>query len=919
MHVCSWLSSSVTERLTVSCVQPIFIKDYYVPAKFYISNNLDFKLTVWFLIWFLMPKILYKIKTISPTSALPTLLPSILLAILISTSISTTTPAAAAITINTLSTAVARVKVASTTTKNIPTTKERMQNHRYPLCSWRYMTTRIMEISQAKFWFILMLFLAVDVVASEIILRIDPLALLSATLRTYQKAACDTDQVVITCPRGTSISIEFAQYNKFIAKDGISIEELCPANGDGIENRTKAKHLLRGSTFGSPTQKVPANRYVNGAHLSEVASLNIIATADVATTTSTADNDDNTPENCMWPNALQYSLLQTVVEACQKKKHCKFNGRPQFYGLGASGVGDTSGSSSYHSSSTISSSIISSDPCPKRRKIVEVAYKCRPYEFRSKVACHNDVAQLECNPYSRIAVYSASFGRTEYESIQCPQPQGVREETCLASYATETVMQICHGRRRCNLAADANTFGTPCQPNSRMYLKVVYTCVPKQVLMDRYETEVEADEPEDFEGDVNDLYDDELFYKESEAIPKLYSNTTVPAARNNMNTTTITTTTNGTYNTATSANRANNGSLVFEGDIGSVNPVMTHSADISLEGDQERLFVYLLTAGSVGVILCIVAVAVRVVLLKRHESVTDTHSTSSGKGGVGGTLGSGGSGTGGGDGVGETTIPNGFNDTISEVDADIDLQTPIPVPSVSKNENYMTYAPTTNLYGTLGPSGTLMSQSSTAGSVTSSLMSNTTILCGPRQSPDILGISSQVYAPTSGSNTGSPAIGGILAPAIVLGNAGGSIVSSGSNVIGTVVPISSLAQYTTAPTFRSGYILNSEAVLQRPPNMGTPPTSMSNNETYLCQQYQQQQQQQQQQQLQSALPIQTTSTTATLRRMKQANNAASSTASPPPQVHLQQQMPVGSTSSYDGLAPRTLSTGVAVNSQFYYG
>lgn len=55
-------------------------------------------------------------------------------------------------------------------------------------------------------------------------------------------------------------------------------------------------------------------------------------------------------------------------------------------------------------------------------------------EFRSKVACHNDVAQLECNPYSRIAVYSASFGRTEYESIQCPQPQGVREESKYIQY-----------------------------------------------------------------------------------------------------------------------------------------------------------------------------------------------------------------------------------------------------------------------------------------------------------------------------------------------------------------------------------------------------------------------------------------------------------------------------------------------------
>ncbi|KAF4520096.1 hypothetical protein B566_EDAN010325, partial [Ephemera danica] len=83
---------------------------------------------------------------------------------------------------------------------------------------------------------------------------------------------------------------------------------------------------------------------------------------------------------------------------------------------------------------------------------------------------------MRCNPNARIAIYSASFGRTEYESIQCPQPQGVPEETCLMSYATETVMQLCHGKRRCTLSADKATFGDPCSENSRMYLKVVYTC-----------------------------------------------------------------------------------------------------------------------------------------------------------------------------------------------------------------------------------------------------------------------------------------------------------------------------------------------------------------------------------------------------------------------------------------------------------
>lgn len=36
--------------------------------------------------------------------------------------------------------------------------------------------------------------------------------------------------------------------------------------------------------------------------------------------------------------------------------------------------------------------------------------------------------------------------------------------------------------------------------------------------------------------------------------------------------------------------------------------------------------------------------------------------------------------------TGETTIPNGFSDDISEIDADIDLTTPNPLPSVSRSD-----------------------------------------------------------------------------------------------------------------------------------------------------------------------------------------------------------------------------------------
>ncbi|KAJ6634803.1 Protein eva-1 like C [Pseudolycoriella hygida] len=169
------------------------------------------------------------------------------------------------------------------------------------------------------------------------------------------------------------------------------------------------------------------------------------------------------PENCL-PNALQYLLIQNVVEACQKKSHCKFLASPKTHG---------------------------GDPCPGKRKFVEVAYKCRPFEFRSKIACENEVIQLSCNPYSRVAIYSASFGRTEYESIQCSQPQKVMEE------------------------------------------------IPRKVLKDRFDYSNEPDEPHQVDMDQNqdELYDEDQFYRESEAIPpapKLHRELSNPSSGSNL-------------------------------------------------------------------------------------------------------------------------------------------------------------------------------------------------------------------------------------------------------------------------------------------------------------------------------------------------------------------------------------------------
>uniref|UniRef100_A0A182V0C2 Uncharacterized protein n=1 Tax=Anopheles merus TaxID=30066 RepID=A0A182V0C2_ANOME len=51
--------------------------------------------------------------------------------------------------------------------------------------------------------------------------------LLSGTLRTYQRAGCDRELVTLSCPRGTSISIEIAQYGR---SGDANERNLCPAS-----------------------------------------------------------------------------------------------------------------------------------------------------------------------------------------------------------------------------------------------------------------------------------------------------------------------------------------------------------------------------------------------------------------------------------------------------------------------------------------------------------------------------------------------------------------------------------------------------------------------------------------------------------------------------------------------------------------
>ncbi|XP_050314860.1 uncharacterized protein LOC126749218 [Anthonomus grandis grandis] len=379
-------------------------------------------------------------------------------------------------------------------------------------------------------------------------------ALLIGTLRTFQRAGCDNEVVTLRCPPGTSIAIQVAQYGKSTSTEG--------------------------------------------------------PCAKMMSTKSSLFPEIYDKKVCLLPSSIQYALLQTVIEACQKKRMCKFQTSPITFG---------------------------GDPCPGIPKYVEVAYKCKPYEFRSKTVCENERIQLKCNPNQRVAIYSASYGRTQYESVQCPQAPGVPEETCLASYATETAMQLCHGKRRCEMAADIGTFGSPCRPQSRTYLKLVYTCVPRIVLKDTYDGPPEPDELDYNPHEYLDFENFENYDNENEHMGE---------------------------SAASPGSKADSKEVLHENATEEDDPTTELPNVFWFEIHQ----LHIIYAGIGITIITFVMVSALVIryLYKRHQRTKDNSNSYAASGS-------------------ENTLPHGFTDEISEVDADIDLQTTLPlsIPSVT--------------------------------------------------------------------------------------------------------------------------------------------------------------------------------------------------------------------------------------------
>ncbi|XP_075751688.1 protein eva-1 homolog C isoform X2 [Rhipicephalus microplus] len=262
------------------------------------------------------------------------------------------------------------------------------------------------------------------------------LPLLSGTLKTFQKFACDGQELQLRCFRNTSISISVAQYGR-----SVPYHMLCP----------------------------PPSHEEGGA------------------TSARREQEYNGSVECIAKEALK-----VVEAACREKRECMVK-------------------------TDVKSFMV--DPCPGVYKYAEVAYKCRPTTFSNRIVCENGVLNLRCHKNLRIVVYSANFGGTEKGVPECPQRQDVKLSVCQVSYATETVLTSCHGRRRCTVAATMGTFGNPgCHKDSRLYLKVVYTCAPKEILK---ELDIGGtDSPKDRMDEEEEGYVEEAGYQPSSSSPE---------------------------------------------------------------------------------------------------------------------------------------------------------------------------------------------------------------------------------------------------------------------------------------------------------------------------------------------------------------------------------------------------------------
>ncbi|VDO05969.1 unnamed protein product [Haemonchus placei] len=72
------------------------------------------------------------------------------------------------------------------------------------------------------------------------------------------------------------------------------------------------------------------------------------------------------------------------------------------------------------------------DPCPTTSKYLQMSYKCRPILFDGESFCEGAEMHLECREGRRLAIYSATYGRSSRtQAAHCTAPVHFVKGKCL--------------------------------------------------------------------------------------------------------------------------------------------------------------------------------------------------------------------------------------------------------------------------------------------------------------------------------------------------------------------------------------------------------------------------------------------------------------------------------------------------------
>ena len=243
------------------------------------------------------------------------------------------------------------------------------------------------------------------------------------------------------------------------------------------------------------------NNYELHANLSGAAGSGGAAAAAAAAAATATDCDEQTRAKVAKEG--QQRLFGLIRNECHLHNSCKLN-------LGTAGDSQAARNSTgselpppLQQANKLASFLAES--CPTSRKLVEVAYRCRPTRVLRRNVCKNSQLNLECPSDKRLAIASAAYGfwpedkRThekcaELAASGADQPaklaaarQTFNKSCALASTtsALNVLSSECLFKQHCQLQVNQTLFGeTNCSREQQPleYLRLMYICMDDSAL-----------------------------------------------------------------------------------------------------------------------------------------------------------------------------------------------------------------------------------------------------------------------------------------------------------------------------------------------------------------------------------------------------------------------------------------------------